>query len=179
MNRLSPINLENAQGKAKELLSAANEKLGAVPNIFKSMVNSPAVLDAYFAFSGALANGSLDAKVREQIALLVGQINDCQYCLAAHTAIGKGAGLNDEEINSARKGSAADAKVAAILAFARKVVESKANVSDADVDAAKAAGLSDGEVAEVVANVALNLFTNYFNHVNQTEIDFPKVAPLS
>jgi uncharacterized peroxidase-related enzyme len=150
-----------------------------VPNIMRTMANSPATLEAYLAFSNAMATGSLSAKLREQIALTVGEANGCEYCLAAHAALGQRAGLNGDEVTASRRGESADHKTAAVLTFARKVVAERGRVADEDVTSLRTAGFGDGEVAEVVGNVALNLFTNYFNHVALTEVDFPKVPALS
>ena len=152
------------------------EGAGKLFNIFRGMANSPAVLDAYLKMSGALGVGKLSAKTREAIALAVGQANRCDYCLAAHTAIGGMSGMDAAAIKDARLGRSSDAKTQAAVTLARTLVEKRGNVTDADVSAARSAGLDDGEIAEVAANVALNLFTNYFNLLNQTEVDFPKVA---
>ncbi len=167
---------ESAAGQAKELLSAVKGKLGLVPNMTRAMVRAPAVLDAYLQMSGALSKGALPTKVREQIALAVAQANECGYCLAAHSTIGKLVGLAPDQILAARKGHAADASTDALLAFAKVVVEKRGRVDASDLARVRAAGFGDDAIAEVVANVALNLFTNYFNHVAGTEIDFP-VAP--
>ncbi len=178
MPRLHQIAPEAATGKAKELLDAVKGKLGLVPNITRAMANSPAVLEGYLGLSGALGKGSLSAKSREQIALAVGQANRCDYCLAAHSAIGKMVGLTPDQILDSRRGTAIDPKTDAVIRFARKVVDERGQVSDADIAEVRAAGLDDGAIAEVVANVALNIFTNYFNHVAETDIDFPKVEPI-
>lgn len=178
MPRLNVIEPDTATGKQKELLDAAQAKFGAVPNMFKGMVNSPAVLDAYFAFSGEVANAKLDAATRELIGLAVGQASRCDYCVAAHTAIGKGAGLNDDAMLAARRGEGTDARSTAAVRFDRKFVENRGWVSDDEVQALRDAGFDDAELAEVVAVVALSLFTNYFNHLNETEVDFPVPAAI-
>jgi len=175
MPRIQPVQPETAQGEATEIFSTVQEKMGMVPNIVKTMANSPAVANAYLAFSGALGS-TLSPQLRERIALTVGQANSCNYCLSAHTAIGKMSGLSEDEIFEAREGTAGDAKEAAAVTFARKLVDLRGNASDKDLEAVRSAGYTDGEVSEIVANVALNLFTNYFNHVADPEIDFP-VAP--
>lgn len=175
MPRLKALVPQEATGKAKELLDAVQKKLGATPNLFRTLANSPAVLEAYLNFNGALSNGLLDAKLRERIALIVGQQNGCQYCVSAHTFIGKAAGLSEAEIVASRRGQAKDTKTAAALTLARALVEKLGAVSDAELDGARSAGLNDGEIAEVIANAALNIFTNYFNHVAETDVDFPKV----
>ena len=176
MPRLNAIQPDHATGKAKELLDGVYAKLKITPNMMKVMANSPAVLQGYLSFSGALAGGALDAKLREEIALAVGEQNACQYCVSAHTAIGKMTGLTDAEIESARGASASTPKHAGALQFARQLVAKQGRIADADVDAARRAGLNDGEIAEVIAHVALNIFTNYFNNATDVEVDFPKIA---
>jgi uncharacterized peroxidase-related enzyme len=178
MSRIKPIELTQASGKAKQLLDGVQAKLGMTPNMMKTMAQSPAVLEAYLNFAGALGRGALDAKVREQIALVVGQTNGCEYCVAAHTTLGKGAGLNIEEIESSRRAHSANLKVSVGLEFAKRIVNQRAVVSEEDLALVRAAGYRDGEIVEIVAHVALNLLTNYLNLVVQTDVDFPKV-PLA
>lgn len=176
MSRIKPVDYDSLQaGKSKEMLDQIKSKLGKIPNIFKYMAVSPAVLGSYMGFSGALAQASISPKVREQIALAVAQENSCDYCLAAHTVMAKGAGLSDTQIADSRKFTADDTKTGAIIKFAQKLSKDRANVTDMDVKRVREAGLSDAEIIEVVAVVSLNIFTNYFNHVVDPEIDFPKV----
>jgi uncharacterized peroxidase-related enzyme len=179
MSRFTQIAPEKATGNTKELLDAVKAKLGLVPNLMRALANSPAALSAYLQFNGALAEGSLSAQNREQISLAVGQANECDYCVSAHCALGKMAGLTPDQIRDSRQGSAEDGKTAALLRFSRKLVEVRGQVSDGDVDKMRKAGFTDGEIAEAVAGVALNIFTNYFNHVAGTDIDFPKAPALS
>jgi len=179
MSRITQIDPTEATGPAKTLLDAVNDKLGFVPNMTRAMANAPTVLDAYLQFSGVMGKGSLPARVREQIALTVSEENGCDYCLAAHSAIGKMVGLTAEQINDSRLGTAIDPKVAALLGFARKVARTHGHVADADLDEVREAGYDDAAIAEVVAHVALNAFTNFFNNVARTDLDFPKAAPLT
>jgi uncharacterized peroxidase-related enzyme len=174
MSRLKKLEKSQAAAKAQQIMGELEAKKRLL-NIFRSMANSPAVLDAYLKFSGTLREGKLDTKTREAIALAVGQANKCEYCLADHTGLGKQSGLDDAAIHDARLGHSSDKKTNAALTLARQLVATAGHVSDADVNAARSGGLDDGDVAEVVANVALNIFTNYFNHLNQTEVDLPKV----
>ena len=178
MPRIHPVNRDQADNKTAQLLSGVEKKMGKVPNLIGSMAQSTATANAYLGFSSALSGGSLSAQDREQIALAVGQANDCDYCLAAHSMLGRGAGLSDDAILEARRGQSSDQRSDAILKFAVKVVESRGFVSDADVASLREQGLTDGEVTEVIANIALNLFTNYFNHIAETEVDFPQAAAL-
>jgi uncharacterized peroxidase-related enzyme len=178
MSRLKAISPEAATGKAKDLLDDVQAKIGMAPNMMRIMANAPAVLDGYLHLNGTLGKGSLSAKLREQIALAVAQANGCDYCLAAHSAIGKMVGLTSDQIRDSRLGSAVDAKTDALIRFARKVVDARGRVSDGDIADVREAGFDDGVIAEVVANVALSIFTNYFNNAAETDIDFPKAPAL-
>jgi uncharacterized peroxidase-related enzyme len=175
MTRIQPVNYEQSTGKAKELLDAVKAKLGLTPNMMKTMAQSPAVLEAYLNFSGALGGGKLNARLREQIALISAEINGCGYCASAHTAIGKMVGLGEDAISAARDGNADDAKTDAALKFVRTVIVNRGEIPDADLQAVKGAGFSDGEIVEIVANIGLNIFTNHFNEIAETDIDFPRV----
>lgn len=178
MARISPVPLDTEDAPTAELLGSVQKKLGSVPNLIATMAHSPAVAKSYLGFSQALAGGSLPAPLREQIALVVGETNGCDYCVAAHTTLGKGAGLSEQETCDARRGHSQDEKARAALVFARKVVQDRGVVDDADVEQVRQAGYTDGEIGEIVAAVALNLFTNYFNHVAGTEVDFPAAPSL-
>ncbi len=175
MPRFTAVDPQAADAKARPLLAAVQQMLGVTPNMMRTMAERPAVLDGYLALSGALAKGRLGRRLGEQVALAVAEDNGCGYCAAAHTALGKGAGLSDADVAAARDGTATDPRAAAALAFAREVVSARGHVGDVDVQAARAAGLDDGDLGEVVAHVALNVFTNYFNSVAGTEVDFPAV----
>jgi uncharacterized peroxidase-related enzyme len=176
MSRIPAINPEHATGHAAKLLQGVESKLGFAPNIMRTMANSPAVLQGYLDFSQALSKGNLSAKLREQVALAVSEVNNCQYCLAAHSAIGRSVGLSDEAIRDSRKAESTDPKEATVLAFARKIVEDRGWVSDEDLTKLRKLGFSQGDIVELIANISLTLFTNYFNYVAETEVDFPTVA---
>lgn len=175
MPRLNALDPARATGRARELLDAVKAKLGIVPNMTRTMAASPAVLEGYLGLSGALAGGALPAATREQIALAVAELNACDYCLSAHSALGRLAGLKDDAIAKSRELTASDPKADAVLKFAAAVVREKGAVSDVELADARRAGLTDGELAEVIAHVALNVFTNYFNRAAQTVIDFPRI----
>ncbi|QVL30072.1 carboxymuconolactone decarboxylase family protein [Telmatocola sphagniphila] len=178
MPRINALAPESATGHTQELFTSIKSKLGVVPNLMKTMGHSPALLEAYLQFSGKLGGGVLPAKVREQISLAVGQKNDCDYCVSAHSAIGKKLGLSTEQILDSRHGISQDPKTAAILTFSQRIIEKQGHVSDADVQDVRTAGVTDAEIVEIVGNVALNIFTNYFNHISDTEIDFPRAEAL-
>ncbi len=176
MPRMTTIEPANATGRVKEIFEGPLK--GKTFNIFKTMAHSPAALDAYLGLSGALNKGVLSGKEREVIQLAIGQANNCDYCAAAHTAIGKGMGLTDAQTIEARRGTLSDPKLDSLAKFALKIQEKRGFVSDADVAALKGAGYNDAAVAEVVANYALAIYTNYFNHVNQTAVDFPAAPKI-
>jgi uncharacterized peroxidase-related enzyme len=175
MARIAPIDPAHADGDVKATLSAVRAKIGIVPNLFSTFAQSPAVLNGYLALSDALGKGVLTAAQREIVALAVAQANECSYCLSAHTLMGKGAGLSQEGIRKAREGKAETAIDDAIASFARRVVDARGQVSDADLAVVRSAGLREAHVIEIIANVAINVLTNYTNNVALTDIDFPKV----
>ncbi|WP_327375409.1 carboxymuconolactone decarboxylase family protein [Streptomyces sp. NBC_01216] len=175
MSRLSTVDPDTATPAAKAQLDRVERALGATPNMMRAMASSPAVLDAYLSFGGALAKGHLSAAVREQIALVTAVENSCEYCYAAHHVLGAKAGVSTADLAAGGRAEAADPKVAAALRFARAVVRHKGFVADADIEAVRTAGYGDGEIGEIIGAVALNIFTNYFNSVGRTELDFPSV----
>jgi uncharacterized peroxidase-related enzyme len=177
MPRLLPIDPASATGRVKEIFEGPLK--GKAFNIFKSMANSPAALDVYLAMSGALAKSHLSAKEREVIQLAIGEANHCEYCTAAHTAIGLASGLTREQTIEARKGAMQDAQLNTLAKFVLKVNEKKGFVSDADLQAMHSAGYTNAHIADAVACVALAIYTNYFNHVNDTPSDFPTAPALT
>ena len=175
MPRIRSIDPEKATGEAQQLLAAVNDKFGMVPNLARALANSPAALKGYLALGEALEGSLLPAKLREQIALTVSQANGCSYCLAAHCAIGKTVGLSNSELTDARQSSSPDTKVDAALRLAKQIVEDRGRVSAGDLARVRRAGYGDAEITEIVAIVAWTIFSNYFNHVADTEMDIPAV----
>ena len=176
MPRITPINPDNATGKAKELLDAVQATLGMTPNMTCTMARNAAVLEGWFALNGALGT-TLSRRINEQIAIAVAEANACTYCLSGHTAIGRLVGVDDHELGLSRACDSSDAKVAAALGFARTVNAKRGAVSDDDLARIRAAGWDDGDIAAIVAHVGLNVFTNYFNLVTRPVVDFPEIAP--
>jgi uncharacterized peroxidase-related enzyme len=146
-------------------------------NFLQLLAHSPAVIEAYRAYDHALAQGQLTPQQREMIALTVAEINGSKYGLSAHYAAAKAAGLSEEEIRLARQAAASDPRQTALLRFTRAVALQRGEVSDADFQALRSAGFNDAQVTEIVANIALNIFSNYFNSVARTEVDFPILEP--
>jgi len=178
VSRVSVIDPKTATGEAKELLDAVQSALGMVPNFIRILANSPAALSAFLGLHGIAGKGALDPLTRERIALTVAEQNSCQYCVSAHTAIGRKVGLDNAEILANRAGRSEDPKAEAALVFARSLVENTGMVSAAEVEAVRKAGHSDGEIIEIITHVAMNVFTNLLGKATQVEIDFPKVDPI-
>ena len=177
MPQIQPLTIEQADAESAQKLSAMKAKIGMVPNVVGTLANSPAALNLYLASSHALSGGRLTARQREIIALVIGQLNQCHYCISAHTMIGKGTGLSPEEMINARNGKAINPIDNAIAVVAEKLVNKRGFLTAEDIAEAKANGLDDGLIIEIIANLVHNTLTNYTNHVAQTEIDFP-VVPL-
>ena len=178
MNLLPLIDPDRADLAAKLLLDEVKARLGVVPNMTKAMANSPALLKGYLALSGALSNGSLGLRVSELLALAIAQSNGCSYCLSAHTYLAEHvANADADTIAAARKADASDPKTTAILRFAAAVNDARGSIDEGAVDAARTAGVTNEELAETVAHVALNVLTNFFNTAFDVDIDFPVVTP--
>jgi uncharacterized peroxidase-related enzyme len=175
MSRLTAIDPRTATGPAKALLDAVQATLGVTPNLFRVLAHSPKALEGFLGLHGASAGFRLDKATQERIALAVAESNECGYCVSAHTAIGRAAGLSNDEMKLNRQGTSSDARAAAAVAFAKAVNENVGAVTNAEFEAARAAGLSDGEIVEIIATVAINVFTNLLNKTAQVEIDFPRV----
>lgn len=179
MSRIAPVLPEKAKPEVKSIYEIIQKKMGALPNIFKNMGNSPAVLKAYLNLSEEAAHTTLSPKLREEIALAVSQANQCNYCLSAHTQISKTLGIPDQEILLARKGEAQDPKTRAILKFVKTVVEKRGKASDDDIAVLKTAGVNDQEFTEIFLNIMVSMFTNYFNNMTDPQVDFPPAPSLN
>jgi uncharacterized peroxidase-related enzyme len=176
MSTFRSIQPAEATGLTKTLFDGLQQKLGMVPKLAQQLANSPAALKAYLNWGANLSEGALNAKLREQIAVAVATENGCDYCLSAHTVLGSLTGLTNEALQSAQNAEASDPKSAAALRFAVKVVRDRGHLDVSEVHQLRSAGLSDAEIVEIIAVVAVNIFTNYFNHIAGTEIDFPVAA---
>jgi len=175
MPRLTIPARDDVPADSKPILDAVQSQLGVVPNMFRLIASSPAALKGYTANNAALAK-ALDVKTRERIALAVAQVNGCDYCLSAHSYLGLNmAKISNEEIALNRMGRSTDQKADAAIRFAVTVVRDRGQVATADIEAVREAGFSDGQIVEIIAVAAENIFTNLLNVVAGTEIDFPVV----
>lgn len=176
MSRIHVVEQHNANAEQKALLDAIQGQLGMVPNFLKVFANSPVALQAFLGLHGVANAGSLSPQTRERIALALAQQNTCEYCLSAHTAIGRKAGLTGDEIAAARAGSSEDAKAAVAVKLARSLVEHKGDITTAELIEAREAGYSDADIVEIITHVGMNLLTNILGKASRVDIDFPKVS---
>ena len=172
--RIPPVDPERVSGAIGRLFTETRAKFSLVPNLFRVLANAQGALVGFMSLGAALAGGVLDEKTREQLALAIAECNLCAYCLRAHAAVAAKIGLTQAEIGGAIRASAANARTDAILKLARSIVVQRGELSDADLARARAGGLSDGEIVETIANVALNIFENYMSHIAKVPIDFPQ-----
>lgn len=175
MSKIELKNPNDTTGKQAEIFSQIHNTFGVIPNMFKAIGNSEAALESMWTSFGALSKGNLGTKLGEQIAVLVADINRCEYCLAAHTLLGQKAGATPQEMAAAQAGESSEERTQAALHFTKAIIQKKAGISTKDVEDIKKAGFTDGEIAEIMAHVALNIFTNYTNIAFDVPVDFPKV----
>jgi uncharacterized peroxidase-related enzyme len=178
MARLKQISPNQASGEVKNIYTAIEKKMGSVPNIFQYMADSLPLLKGFISLTELCNSTHLSPKLREEIVLAVSQNNNCQYCLSAHSAVAKNLGLKEKEILDSRKASSGDPKTKAILEFTKKFIEKKGMVNDQEVNQLKTAGLNEGEIGDVLLVILSGIYSNYFNHLNNTPIDFPEAVRL-
>lgn len=175
MARINIVTPESANPEQKALYDTIRQQLGMVPNFLKVFANSPAALKAFLGLYGIAENGSLDRQTHERIALAVAQQDACEYCLSAHTAIGRKVGLSNAEIEANRGGTSRDAKAAVAVKFARSLVQHMGEVTTAELMEMRKAGYSEGDIVEVITHVGMNILTNLLGKAGRVDIDFPKV----
>ncbi|MDX1738031.1 MAG: peroxidase-related enzyme [Alphaproteobacteria bacterium] len=176
MSRIATVTTETASAEQKELLDAIQSKLGMVPNFLAILAQSPDALKAFLGLHSIAENGSLNAQTRERIALAIAEGNSCEYCLSAHTAIGKKAGLTETEIQANRAGTSQDARAAAAVEFSKALNDHLGDVTQAEFNAVRAAGYSDADIVEMITHVGMNILTNLIGKATRVDIDFPKVS---
>ncbi|MCY0939216.1 carboxymuconolactone decarboxylase family protein [Streptomyces sp. H34-S4] len=178
MGRIPQLTAETSDARQNALLEDTRRQLGRVPNLYAALANGPAALTGYLALRDALAQGVLATRLREELALLVAQENSCEYCIAAHTMRGRAMGLSDGDLARVRRADSDDPHTRAVLLIAKEVVRTGGRVTDEVLASARADEVTDAELAEIVAHVALNVLSNYFNHLAQPDLEFPAVEPV-
>ncbi|MET4115446.1 putative peroxidase-related enzyme [Bradyrhizobium sp. JR4.1] len=178
MSRLSVPNLETDAGPSGLVYAQIKKAIGSVPNTFAAIAaHGPAALKAVLAADAVLASGGLTKSDKEIIKLVISEAAGCDYCVAAHSHLGKLVGLAPEVLKKIRDGQpTGDARRDALVVFVDKLARTSGTISDKDFVAIKAAGYSDAQLVEISLAFATTAFTNVFNRINDTEIDFPAVA---
>jgi len=175
MNYIAPLDEASADSATAATFKAIRKQIGMVPNLYATLAKAPSALKAMLEINQANADGRLTAAEREIVSLAASQVNGCQYCLSAHTLLGKNAGLTPEQTHQARTGQSGTSRYAAIGAFTKALVETRGHVDTKTLDGFKAAGLTEADLLEIVANVAGMVLSNFANNVARTQIDFPVV----
>jgi len=175
MSRINVVDRDSANSEQKALFDGIQAQLGMVPNFLKVFANSPAALRAFLGLYAIAGEGSLDPQTRERIALALAQQNACEYCVSAHTAIGRKAGLDAAEIEANRAGTSQDAKAAAAVKFARALVAHMGEVTTAELLEVRNAGYNEAQIVEIITHVGLNILTNILGKASRVGIDFPTV----
>lgn len=174
--RIPALGDDDTPESVRAVFRQTQKAIGMVPNLHRTLAHAPAALQAYVGFAQALARGDLPAQLREKIAVACAAINGCAYCASAHTAIGKALGISSDELACNLGADSQDPEAAAVLRFVRVLIEQWGAVSDAEFEAVRAAGFDDAAIVEIAAHVGMNTFTNMFNVMARTTIDFPEVA---
>jgi len=178
MARLNVVSPAQATGQTRELYGAIQRAIGMVPNIYQGLGNSAVALEGVLQGDGLIKRGQLAGSEVEAIKLAVSEAYGCDYCLAAHTMLGRKAGLTDEDTLHIRRGHSSKPRIGALVKFVNAALHPQARISDEDLQAIRAAGFSDGQIAETVQVIAQTVFTNLFNRVHRTELDFPAAPAL-
>jgi uncharacterized peroxidase-related enzyme len=178
MSRLSIPNLESDTGPSGQVYAQIKKAIGSVPNTFAAIAaHGPAALKSILFADATLAAGTLTKRDQELIKLVISGVAGCDYCVAAHSYLAKLAGVKAEVLKQIRDGEpSGDAKRDALVGFVRKLAQSSGTVSDEDFAAIRAAGYSDAQLVEISLAFATTVFTNVFNRINDTDVDFPAVA---
>lgn len=178
MSRIQIPELNSASGATAEVYAEIKKVAGTVPNTFAAIgAHGPAALKAILQADGVLARGTLSSADQETVKLTVSVVAGCDYCVAAHSLLGKRAGLTPETLKQIRAGQpTGNAKRDALIRLVRTLAETSGTISDEAFAAVKDAGYSDAELVDVSLAFATTAFTNVFNRINDTKIDFPAVA---
>jgi len=175
MQGIKCIEQSRAVGKTAKLFETIQSQMGTVPNILGTLAHSPATLEGYLSFLNALNNGELTPQLRAKIALGTAGVHQCDYCASAHSSMARHSGLTEQEITRNLTGKSADIQSQSTLTFVARILTERGNIKDEDLIDIRNAGFSEAEIVEIIANTVMSIFTNYFNHIAKTKIDFPEV----
>ncbi|MBC8081873.1 MAG: carboxymuconolactone decarboxylase family protein [Hymenobacter sp.] len=177
-NQLQVLTREQAPAGSQATYDGLHGKLGFVPNLYATFAHSPQALNGSIAFGSALSQGELNGREIETIYLAASEANQCDYCIAAHTTVGKLQGLSEEETIGVRTASAGDSRLDAVATLTLDIVGSNGHPAQASLDQFHAAGYSKAALVELIGFVAVNTFNNYVQHIANVPIDWPAIRPL-
>lgn len=164
--------IETAPEAARPLLKGVNQRLGFVPNLYGAMANAPAVLGGFLGISDAFSKTSLSAREQQLVLIAASTVNGCGYCVAAHSTVAQMVKLDPALLAAVREQRPLpDARLDALVRFTRLVVAERGWAPEEAIQDFLGAGWTQAQVAEVVLGVAMKTLSNYFNHINQTEVD--------
>lgn len=163
---------------SQEILNGVEEQMGMIPNLYAVLGHSDKALKADLELSGTLESGDFSGKEIQAIYLAVSEVNECSYCLAAHTMLGQNAGFSEDETLELRAGAVEDTKLRALTQLARELMETRGKPSQQYLDAFHEAGYDEGNFVELVGLVAAKVFSNFVHTTLDFQVDFPEAKPL-
>lgn len=173
MKNLEALTREQVGSESQKLFDGLSARIGRVPNIYATLANSDVALKANLTFGDLLKSGTFNGKEVETIALSISVENECQYCLAAHSMVGKMMGFTEEEVSSIIEGNILDVKLKILSELTKEITATRGNPKQTSIDNFYSAGFTKSSLVELIGLIALNTFNNYLNHIAGTEIDFP------
>jgi len=171
--------LETAVPESKVLFNQMSKRLGKVPNLYAVMGHSPIALKAFLDFESTLTKGTFNGKEREAISLIVSEVNQCEYCLAAHSLLAAKHGFSSDEILAIRKGEASNAKLNAVINLAKSIASNKGNAYQHFLDEFFESGYDEKALIELIALISIRTFANFVYVNTKVPIDFPLAQRLS
>ena len=178
MPRLHEVQQEEVSGEVAAIFQQATDEYGSIPNLFKGLANSPVGLKAYTGLDELISEGEFTDTEQAVVRLTVSQFNGCEYCIAAHSIQCQQLGLDREEILDIRRGTVENAKLQELISFTLSILREKGFVSDIELDAFREAGYTEAHIVEILTIIAQKTLSNYFNHINETELDFPAAPEI-
>ena len=179
MKKITIPTLETAAPESKILFEQMSKRLGKVPNLYAAMGHSPIALKAFLDFESTLTKGAFNGKEREAISLIVSEVNQCEYCLAAHSLLAAKHGFSSDEILAIRKGEASNAKLNAVINLAKSIASNKGNAEQRFLDEFFESGYDEKALIELIALISIRTFANFVFVNTKMPIDFPLAQPLS
>jgi uncharacterized peroxidase-related enzyme len=179
MKTITVPTFEQVSPETQVLFEQIKKRVGKVPNLYATIGYSVHALKAFLDFEGALNQGAFNGKEREAIALVVSEINHCEYCLAGHTMAAIRNGLSQADTIAIRKGAIADSRLDAIIKLAKSVTETKGHPEEQYLEIFYNAGFDEAALIELIGLVTVRVFTNYVFATTNIPVDFPAAPALN